>query len=1152
MELAGEHLIFSASDLNTFLECPYSARLELMRARGELASPDESDPVLNLLRRKGYEHESAYLQLLRSEGREVVIIPQGQAGVAATLEAMRAGAQVIHQAAFVDEDWRGYADFLFRVPGESTFGPWEYEAADTKLARAAKPYFLLQLCFYSERLAHLQGTWPEHVHLILGDGRTERYRRADFDAFYRCVRDRFAEEMRTSASDAYPLPCEHCSVCEWQSHCRARWETDDHLCQVANVRRSQILRLTGAGVTTMADLAVLGEPRVKGIGAGTLAALCGQARLQVAHRETGEHRYVLLPPDGRERGFALLPPPSEGDIFFDMEGNPYADAGLEYLFGVVTVRQGEPEYHYWWAHDRAEEKRALEGFVDFVTERLARNPDLHIYHYAAYEPTALKRLMGAHGTREEEIDALLRNRVLVDLYTIVRQAIRVSQPSYSIKKLEPFYMEERQGAIASGDESVVAYEEWIQTGKAEILEQIRAYNEADCVSTWKLRDWLRERAAEAAVIYPPPPPPQDVAEEPAAALSEEELPDGTPSAGEERERLRAALILGIPDDPVERTPDQQARWLLAQLLEWHRREEKPEWWAFFDRQAMTPEELVDDADCIGLLAPSPGAPESDRRSLIHTLTFPSQEHKIGPGAQVMDWATGKRAGTVIDVDGVEGTLRLKRGPSLRDTPLPVAILPPGPLNNKVLRDSLLSLAASVVESPTDHEAVAASTSPTSQAAHGSHAYRAARDLLLAAPPRVQGHTSGTSLADPAVDPVEEAIRLVRGLDESVLFIQGPPGSGKTYAAARMIVELMRDGRRVGVTSNSHKAIHNLLEEVELRAAEIGFAFRGVQKATNDETAFDGDCIEAVRDNVAVEDRIDSVSLVAGTAWLFGREQMKSAVDYLFVDEAGQVSLANALAVASAARNLVLVGDPMQLSQPMKGAHPEGAGVSVLEHLLGDEPATVGDDRGMFLAHSRRMHPGVCAFISEAMYEGRLRPYPGNERQEIAGIGAGLRFIGVEHEGNAQRSEEEAVKVRDEIKALLGREFTPKEGHPRRIDVADILVVAPYNAQVHCLRQFVPDGVRVGTVDKFQGQEAPVVFFSMTTSSPEELPHSLEFLFSRNRLNVAVSRAQCLAVVTASPRLLTVKCRTVEQMRMVNALCRFVEMAQGRVEMTPGT
>jgi uncharacterized protein len=359
---------------------------------------------------------------------------------------------------------------------------------------------------------------------------------------------------------------------------------------------------------------------------------------------------------------------------------------------------------------------------------------------------------------------------------------------------------------------------------------------------------------------------------------------------------------------------------------------------------------------------------------------------------------------------------------------------------------------------------------------------------------------------------------------------------EAFSAHRPTAERLRHHR-------SRAAQASVLDEIEVAAKEIGIRFWGLKKSTsgNDESVYESRHIKSASGIASFA--VSAVNLIAGTAWLFAREEIEEApVDYLFIDEAGQVSLADALAMGTCARNLVLLGDPLQLAQVTQGTHPPGSGASVLEHLLGDAQ-TIPPDRGIFLERTFRMHPDITAFVSEIVYEGRLGSADKCAVQGTS-FGTGLRFISVEHEGNRRRSVEEAEVIAGEVARLNGGDYVAADGTVRSLRDEDFMVVAPYNEQVRCLREALSSAVRVGTVDKFQGQEAPVVFFSMATSSGSDAPRNLEFLFSRNRLNVAVSRARCLAFLVASPRLLEAQCRTIEQMRLVNALCRFVERADG--------
>lgn len=1127
--LRNSALHLSPSDLNTFLACEHATGLNLRRARGEITLRKIPRPDAELVAERGQRHEEQFLASLIADGYDVTeIVDDNIEGAArATEAAMCAGAEVIYQAAFDSPDgWRGYADFLIRIEQPSDLGGWSYEVHDTKLAKHPKPYFIVQLAFYTEQVARIQGRMPDEMHIVLGTTERASFRYVDFAAYVRRVRSHFLEHLENGAPLPYPYPVEHCAYCDWWRRCIDKRRADDHLSLVANLGRDQAVKLEDDGVRTVRELGELPAGRVvKRLTHSTLEDLRLQASLQLHTRDTGEHVRRFLPlEDGR--GFFRLPAPSKGDVFFDIEGDPYwGDAGLEYLLGSVVVGAGgRPEYSEIWAHDAAGEKRSFEQWIDWVTERRARYPDLHIYHYNHYETTALKRLMSLYGSREAELDALLRDQVFVDLYAIVRQSMRVGEESYSLKQMEHFYPLERDAEVTEAGGSILAYQEWLESGDEGQLRAIAEYNADDCRSTLGLYEWLRQQRVEAEAEFDTVLPNRDAVEprEP----SEEGL-----RLRAELDELEAALVAGLPEEPELLDADGAARRLLADLLEYHRREEKPQWWAYFDRLTKTPAELAEhDSEAIGQLeAASDMTSTVEKQSRVIPLRYPPQQHKIGPGEYVDP--VGERGVRVVELDDAAGVLWIKRAIRLDDRPLPRAIVPPQPIPSYQQQDAVRRLARRVIASGLE----------------ASGDLDAGVDLLTRRPPRIRGHAPGSPLQGDSVD-LEVLKEQVASLEQSALFVQGPPGSGKTWTGARLIVDLMRRGMRVGVTATSHKAIHNMLEAVEKAATEDGLTFRGLKKASDSsaETHFESRHIESSSENADFPPGAD-VQLVAGTPWLFARENLIGSVDVLFVDEAGQVALADAIAVAQAAGSVVLLGDPQQLAHVGQGTHPRGAGASVLQHLLGDA-ATVPPGQGVFLDKTWRMHPDICGFVSEAMYDGRLESAECCTNHLISSrglTGTGIRYLPVEHDGDTQQSPAEGSRIAKEVAALLdGGRFVDSEGVERALSLNDILVVAPYNAQVRLLHSMLPSGARVGTVDKFQGQEAPIVFFSMTSSSGEDVPRGMDFLFSRNRLNVAVSRAQCLAVVVSSPRLAYARCNSVEQMRLVNALCRFIEMAAG--------
>ena len=1166
--------VYAATDLVAYLACEHLTQLERASLAGLVARPMRDDPELDIIRKRGFEHEARFLADLQAEGRvAVTITPDGsiedqgerlRQAAAATIEAMRAGADVLYQATFFDGTWRGHADFLLRVddPGRpSAWGDWHYEVADTKLARHVKASAVLQICSYVEQLEAVQGVRPEWLHVALGgSARTvERLRVDDYLAYYRSVKTRFLATMAAAEppvyppAATYPEPVEHCDVCRWAVECAARRRADDHLSLVAGISARQRSALRARGVATLealGDLPLPMDPRLEGTSENALVRVREQARLQLEGRRIGGLRYELLRPEpgtaiDPERGLASLPPPSPGDLFLDLEGDPFAlEDGMDYLFGVLDV---DGTFHAFWSRDAdgeftaAGEKAAFEQLIDFVMARLRDDPSLHVYHYAPYEPTALKRLMGRYGTREEEVDHLLRSAVLVDLLRVVRQSLRASVESYSIKKLEAFYGFEREVDLRDAGSSIVAFEQWLQLGDgerpgSEHLDRIERYNRDDVVSNERLRDWLEtlrhELAAATGLDIPRP-----------AAREPEVAEDGTEAQIREAALIeRLAPADSTPIDPGDRSREQNARWLLAQLLGWHRREEKAMWWEFFRLMELTPEQCVEEGTPIGLLEPL-GPIDALTRMGKQTwrYRFPEQDHDLAgrlhdpdlqsadPDAKPSAWAIGD----LVAVDPAERTVDIKRTAS---DPHPRAVVPLNQFRTYDHRDRLYELGEWVADHGID----------------GPGPSRAVRDLLLGLPPRV-GQAPGDPLTHPGERPVDAARRLAVALDESVLAIQGPPGSGKTWIGARMILALLAAGKRVGITGMSHKVIANLLAAV-LEAVdtdpEVGDVLVAAAQRSDPELVIDDPRVVGAKNASELVAALGagSANLVTGTSWVWTTARMADSVDVLFVDEAGQNSLANVVAMGHAADSIVLLGDPQQLDQPLQGSHPPGAERSALAHVL-EDAATIPTDRGLFLATTWRLHPILCAFTSEVFYDDRLRAEPHLVTQRLSAAdarldGVGGRNLAVVTEGADSDNPTEAEVVEALVRSLVdGRAtWTDAGGVARRLGWSDVLVVAPYNAQVGEISRRLGPEARVGTVDKFQGQQAPISIYSMTTSSPELAPRGMDFLYSRHRFNVATSRARCVAVLVASPDLLRVRARSVEQMRLANAFCRFVELA----------
>ncbi|MDM7830255.1 TM0106 family RecB-like putative nuclease [Cellulomonas edaphi] len=1127
-------LVLSPSDLTLAATCEF-ALVRALDARLGRGAPVrlEADAMLERVARLGQVHEA---QMLASYGPDAVRIERPGWGAATdraalvevqgrTVAALRAGAPVVYQAGFFDGTFSGWADFLVRDE------QGRYAVLDTKLARSAKTTALVQLAAYADQLQRAGIATTPDVHLVLGDRTMSRHRLADLLPVYRDRRARLEALLDERRADESPLRWrdERYVACGTCDVCRPEVAASRDVLLVAGVRKVQRARLAAAGIETIDQLAQSDEA-VPGMSAATLAGLRLQARLQV-----GPGGATREAPDAEPLAFRVLDPaairalpsPSAGDIFFDFEGDPlWADDsltaqpterwGLEYLFGLVEAPVGgaDPAFRAFWAHDRAQEKQALTDFVAYVQERRARYPDLHIYHYAPYERSALLRLAGRHGTAESVIDEWAQSGVLVDLYATVRHSLRVGTDSYSLKKLEPLYMgaSTRDSEVTTAAASIVEYAEACaerdagRVGEWERrLDAIAEYNEYDCVSTLRLRDWLLDHGGgpHAPVLVEP---------------TSEPAPDHL-----EAQLLAAAADLR--DQGAAREPDAHALELLSAALAYHRRDDKPFWWAHFARFREPVDEWPDTRSTLVVDGPAEivtdwhvtGRARRPRRELrLSGVLEPGSDITVGatvfalyddpPGftrvpANALRGSTGA---VVLAIDGREGgrvvvTIRETRAPEDEGgDATPMALTPGAPPQTSgiaaAIRDVASRIAAGLPDLP----------------------HHAGADILRRVPPRTR---SGLALPRPASpEGMTEAITdAVLDLDRSYLAVQGPPGTGKTYTGGHVIAALAAQGWRVGVVAQSHAVIDNMLRSVVaagLPPERIGRKGDAATAASMPWTVL-GD--SGYRWFYAQPGGL----VVGGTTWDFvnAKRLPPDPFDLIVVDEAGQFALADVVAVSGAARNLLLLGDPQQLPQVSQGTHPFPVDRSALGWLA-DGHDTLPDELGYFLDRTWRMHPALTAAVSRLSYEDRLTCVPATAARRLEGVAPGIHVLLVDHAGSSVSSVEEAAVVVDQVRAVVGRRWVdPSSGTDRPLTSADVLVVAPYNAQVATVRRALTAAglgdARVGTVDRFQGQEAPVALLTTAASSPDDVPRGMEFLLNRNRLNVAISRAQWCAVVVRS-------------------------------------
>jgi len=1186
---AAPDLIYSASDLVVAASCEYQLLRKLDEKLDRTAKAEfGEDEMLKYAARLGDVHEHKVLAGFVEQfgpwdpasGRGVYDVVPAESMDRATLaakhaesiQALRAGADVVFQAAFFDGQFHGRSDFLVRQPDGS------YAVFDTKLARHAKVTALLQLAAYGDQLLEAGITPDPAVTLILGatvplpdggfDYLRSRHKLPDLLPVFRERRERFL--ALTTEHIAQPGPVRWgtagITACGRCDYCQEMVKATDDLLLVARMNSTQRKALHARQIFTVRELA---EAHLAGAN-GALQRLQDQARMQsgtgapdgsVRYAKDGtEHTisYRVIP----ENILAELPPPSQGDIFFDFEGDPlWQDSatgawGLEYLFGVIEApaAPGAPGiFRPFWAHSREAEKQAFLDFLDYVEKRRQDYPDMHVYHYAAYEKTALRKLSVMHVAGEDTVDRWLRDGLLVDLYQTVRNSLRISENSYSIKKLEPLYMGTRlrSGDVKDAGASVVAYAHYCQArddGQTEdaerILTSISDYNEYDCLSTLELRDWLlglaRERgiapragtdgtgggssgsgslAADGSAVGATAAPSAEVSAVPLSGEDAASDPALTPAE-------IALMTFAAPGAPLPED-DRKAVAMLAAAVSYHRRERKSFWWAHFDRCENGPDthdrdrnvflveaaEILDEWQQVGTKLPerrvkltgtvSPGSDlrEGSKWFRMYGVPLPAGLDGTGKegagrngwfGTEIIELGHDDGKDTVV----IRDRLHRKIPPH---NSLPVALTEDQPLATKSIEEALQALAGRV----------ASGLESSSLPKHPG------LDLVRRLPPRL----ATGPLPQPGVGPdrfIEAITEAVQGLDHSYLAVQGPPGTGKTHVGSHVIARLVKRGWKVGVVGQSHAVVENLLTTAVTKA---GVDPSRVAKDVKHDGPLRWD--RRTAKDVSAVLGSPGGALIGGTAWtMTGATVPPGSLDLLVIDEAGQFSLANTLAVAQASSRLLLLGDPQQLPQVSQGRHPEPVDESALGWISAGH-ATLPPELGYFLADSWRMNSELCRAVSELSYEGRLRSAPAADLRRLAGVPAGIETVMVEHSGNTTSSPEEAAEVVRQVRRHLGLSWHTDDG-TRPLAETDILVVAAYNAQVNTIRDALDgagqSGVRVGTVDKFQGQEAAVVIVSMACSAAAEAPRGMEFLLSRNRINVAVSRGQWRAVIVRATEL----------------------------------
>ena len=1163
MQKIGENTVINAHDLISVLECEHRNLLNKLVLEKVLPKPDEAkDPNLELIKNLGIAFEHKKLQELIDDGKNVIKIPEvTQSGDKhknylnawlQTLEAIKKEPDIIYQAVLYTQDFLGYVDFLVlsrnadnSIKRDSN-GLAIYEPADTKLARTVKKSAVIQVAVYAEVMTRLGLGMPENVHLWLGKGDQFSYRTDDVVPLARHLFARIKEIHNIPAQLPNPLWAEKrtaCEMCVWKKHCEDSRIADDDISLVYNTRVETRKKLRAAGLTTIEKLSKATiDDKPTGISINTFEKLTAQAAIQFKYRTKEEDvpAFELV----SEKELSLLPPRSKGDVWFDMEGDPHAldGRGLEYLFGLVHIEDQDLPFVTFGASSEAEEKRAFEDFIDWIMQRYQQYPDMHIYHYANYENTVLKRLAMSHQTRQEEIDEILKNGLLVDLFKIVKKSLRFSTSSLSLKKIEKVYGKQHKGNVATASDSIIQYEQVIKlreenrNQEAEvILKNIYDYNKVDCESTKELDDWLRNVAVENSVIV------GQLRNEHSIEIEELEDEIVIDPVAEKLELLNTYLEGALDDKWDEETI--RGLEILIGSISYHKQEKLPTWWQHFERVKSEEDELIDDNGVVFIEDASPGewTKEGKQRSFRRLTHIKSNGYGLSdvfsPGEEVYSLYSDEL--NPIDVltlsDSDRGYYKAKVVPTPTGWAIeerskagkegwpntPIAVLPGPPIDTKTLTKVLLTLADQTI-----------SRLEEGNSAFGDNCWS---DIAMRRQPRNLNNAQLPRTGDD----VEDCVSAIENSDNSYVAVQGPPGSGKTYLGTRVIKRLIELGYKIGIVAQSHAVIENVLDKLYELDSNLPIAKK--QHSDNSVTKpWHTDKIEVF---ASLQNKGYAIG---GTSWNFARDAIKELdLDLMVIEEAGQFALANTLIVSSVAKKTLLLGDPQQLAQVSQASHKYPVDKSALGHIL-DNHKTIPDELGYFLSKTYRMHSKLTKPVSKLQYENRLKSAPETDERDLEDIVPGLYSFPVMHSGNTTRSDEEAVEIIKIVNQLIGKTWTNKDVS-KPLEESDILIVAAYNNQVRALKQTLKKNdlkdIRVGTVDKFQGQEAPISIVSMATSSGEDLPRGIEFLLEANRLNVAISRAQWASFIVHSPELLNINPTSVEAVERLGAFIGLVKSSQ---------
>ena len=1177
--------LFSISRLGAWWE-------EYDKANRVLSFPEPTELEKRLML-EGDDHEKMLMEKFRKEGKSIVDI--GNLNLSKedkfikTIEFMKEGIDIISQGALKNKTIRGNADFLYRVEQPSNLGDWSYEPIECKLSSKSKTTFLIQACCYCDLLENILGRKPKLFHLYLGGGSKlsdNIFKFSDFEDWYNQLKSQYKQFIDNFDPNKEPdiFPGNHG---KWTTFIEKELSRRKDLSLVAGMNKYQRHRLIEQSINTIDEFARYDLEKILVSKEDPLINLQKQAKAQVHPKNkdgTSYYEWIEIKEDEQIKS---LPPPNKGDVWFDMESCNNAITGdkLEYLFGAsYKDTKDNLSFKAWWAHDPFQEEKSFKDWVKWIEDRrsIEEYKDLHIYHYGHYEKAAMRQLQEKYTGCSDQIDEWLRSGLLVDLLPIVKASMYLGEEGYSIKNVEKIYPSKytkkfkfkRSADVSNAVESIIEYELWKESGEKifingelnKKLKKIEEYNEIDCKSTYILHKFLLDSKSKDPKIRIKIEDKKFITEDPKKKkdelliISDQFLNqlDHFNESDSDNEILNELSSKGIRI---------RSQLVLSHLLRFHKKESNLLWWSYFDRKNVSETfELKNEPESIynSKLISSEKALNKKQQKTSTTL-YKYKFETIEDSKLETEFRKGKlrmeifETGIILEVSDINnkiGEIILKCSKTKYEKYI-----------SQIKEEQNLDIGKS---DSIDYSVFPKNCSFIRYPEDPSFSLR--ENLKLQAeqwidnPDKIPLSLRNFLDKEPN-DEITELNKLIKNDTKNIstfitefinsqksttLAIQGPPGTGKTTVTANCIHKMASSGLRIAVSSNSHAVINNLLTKVRESCDLNKFEalIYKIENSSKPDEDLKNKKISTIPTKKIAEN-IDNANVIGGTVWALSSLELTDKFDVLVIDEAGQMSMANLMVMARCTKSIILVGDQQQLSQPSQAKHNWGAGLSTLEYWL-DEQKVVPNDLGIFLTKSWRMHPKITEIVSDLFYEGKLNGSKENGINQIfwgktfkSNTGKiipnnGVHFEMVSHEGNSQESQTEIDKIKEIIDSLTNSEFQYlSDGKIKKgkITKKEIIVIAPYNKQVQKLQDCLNEKAKISTVDKFQGREAAVAIFSLTSSSGNDAPRGLNFLLETNRLNVAISRAKCLSIIVGSKSLLSSSVNSINEAQLINNICK---------------